>query len=90
MTKLSAEGWRNLAAHVTGRDADVFKSKAKAKSKWQKGSAELGDPKDVEHEDDDLGEDGGTTGSGNKKQTASTSGLKQPKYTTPTVKGAGT
>ncbi len=90
MTKRS-ERWQHLADECQRRvfGDDVFKGKAKYKAKWQKGSKELGDPKDPGHEDDDQGEDGGTTGAGNKKTTASTSGLKQPGYSTPTVKGAG-
>ncbi len=91
MTKRS-ERWQHLADECQAfvRDADVFKRSAKYKAKWQKGSKELGDPKDPGEEDDDLGAEGGVTGAGNKKdKTASTSGLKQPSYSTPTVKGAG-
>lgn len=82
MKKSRLERLRGITKFYTDT-ADVFKKKAKYSGKWVAGSEEYGEPKDDGHEDDELG--------GSPKQPmASTKGLKQPTYTAPTLKQAGT
>jgi hypothetical protein len=65
-----ADRWRSFADEIIARD-DVFKSKAKVTKTSPRGSAEYGPDGDVDddskHQDDDLGAEGGVTGSSGKK-----------------------